>query len=149
MLSSQEEQEDRRRTMQNDALVREQTGTMHAHATAEAAIPRGRYSQVTTENVVGAKAGIASAYGACSPALAVQLPPENPLGYAIDDLDPGPVSPAQGLGDLPSGDAPSTLPSVGAQRGGRSPPIDGSAPEVLPASGKRGHAAEPSTLRRF
>ena len=144
MLSSQEDQRDRRETQRQDLSVRrqqEQTGgTMHAFAVADASTPRGRYSQVTTENVVGAKADIASAYAACSPALAVQLPDEPPLGEDNPALHPlGPASPAQAPGptsappladvgplsqssDLPSGDAPSALPSVDVQRGGRSLP---------------------------
>jgi hypothetical protein len=72
--------------MRNDARVREQGTTMHAFSEADAATPRGRYPQDTA--VVGSKADIAGAYGACSPALAVQLPDELPLGYSVDELEP-------------------------------------------------------------
>ena len=149
MLSSQEQQEDRRRTMLNDARVREQTGTMHAFAVSEAATPRGRYSQVTTENVVGARADIASTYGACSPALAVQLPDEPPLGFDNPALEPSMAPPVSSVEvtDPTSADALSPL-GRHADVGSFSQ-TDGSAPEVpFPAPGKRGDAVGPSTLRR-
>src|SRR5215471_21074574 len=102
MLSSQEEQEDRRRTMQNDARVREQGGTMHAHALAEAQTPRGRFSAVETTYVVGSKPTIA--YPAAGAHQADPCGTEPPTGYRIDDLGPE-YSLAHGQGDAV--DAPS------------------------------------------
>jgi hypothetical protein len=70
MLESQREQEDRRRTMQNDARVREQiervfaqdqsvprqASTFHQHAQADADTPLGRFSAVSAAYVVGSTA---------------------------------------------------------------------------------------------
>jgi hypothetical protein len=97
MLSRQEEDRERRETLLNDQRVREQGGTMHAFAEAEAGTPRGRFSAVETTYVVGSKADVASAYSAASSAHQTELPPEPPTGYRIDELDPGPFSPASAL----------------------------------------------------
>jgi hypothetical protein len=54
MLSSQEEQAERRRVFAQDQSVQRQATTMLAHAIADAAIPRGRFSAVEAATVVGA-----------------------------------------------------------------------------------------------
>ena len=109
MLSSQEEMEDRRRVLHNDRKVRE-GGTFHAFAEADAATPRGRFSDVNAAYVVGSKPGIASAYPAASAAHQTELPPEPALGYRINDLEPSAdllSSPAEQPG--PTSDDPSPL----------------------------------------
>ena len=109
MLSSQEEQAERRRVFAQDQSLR--SGTFHQHALAEAQTPQGRFSAHAAATVIGSKSGIASAYPAASAAHQTELPPEPALGYEIDRpdaFDPGPdVSPAQGLGD-PASDVPSS-----------------------------------------
>src|SRR5215471_5611458 len=102
MLSSQEEQEVRRRTMQNDARVREQGGTMHAFAVSDAATPRGRYSQVTTENVVGATAlpNYPAGPAWCADPGSQLLEP--PLGLDNPALDPSMSGVVEGSGGAPS-----------------------------------------------
>jgi hypothetical protein len=102
MLSSQEEQIERRRTFAQDQSVRAQATTMHAFAQADAQTPRGRFSAVETATVIGSKAGIASSYSACSSALAVQLPDEPPLGLDNPALEPARPDEAQAT-DGPAG----------------------------------------------
>jgi hypothetical protein len=87
MLSRQEEQQDRIETMRNDADVRrqqqQQEGTPLSAFAQEETIPRGRYSGLegSTPRIIGQTPGVAVAYPACSPALAIQLPDEPPLGH--------------------------------------------------------------------
>ena len=110
--SAQDEQAERRRVFAQDQSLRNQGGTMHAHALADAETPRGRFSAVSNAYVVGSKPDVASAYPAASSAHQTELPPEPPTGYAIDampELDPGPdASPlAQSLpnpASAPTGD---------------------------------------------
>ena len=54
MLSSQIEQEERKRTLDNDRKVRE-GGTFLAHALADAELPRGRFNAIANAQVVGAQ----------------------------------------------------------------------------------------------
>jgi hypothetical protein len=113
MLSSQIDEHERREVLRNDARVKQGT-TMHAFSEADAAIAQGRFTQVSAATVVGSTPNPASAYPACSPALAVKLPDEEPLGYRIDAMPEREILepfPAQGN----SGDAaiaPSTNPTA-------------------------------------
>jgi len=110
MLSSQEEQAERRRVLANDAGVRqqqrEQGSTFHQHAQADADTPRGRFAQVTTATVIGSKADAASAYPAASSSWQIQLPDEPPLGLDNPALEPSVLASAQATGPTPA-DAPS------------------------------------------
>ena len=168
MLSSQEEQEDRRRTLQNDARVREhqreqserqrvfaqdqslpkQATTFHQFAQADALTPRGRFSAVETSYVIGSKAGIASAYGACSSALAVQLPDEPPLddNPALEVASTVPTPQAtDGPADVPSTSVP---PGSMSERAGPSPLSSGD----MTADGEQSRkpsVMSPVTYRRF
>jgi hypothetical protein len=56
MLSSQEEQQERRRVFAQDQSVPRQGSTFHQHATADANIPRGRFSAVEAAYAVGSTA---------------------------------------------------------------------------------------------
>jgi len=61
MLSSQIDQEERRRVLENDRRVRDQQGsTFHQFAQADAQIP-GRFAAFSA-TVVGSNAGIASSH---------------------------------------------------------------------------------------
>jgi hypothetical protein len=51
MLSSQEEQAERRRVLANDQRVKEQSGTFLSHTHMDEG---GRFAQVTTAQIVGA-----------------------------------------------------------------------------------------------
>jgi hypothetical protein len=104
MLSSQEEQAERRRVMQNDARVREQSeeerrrtfapnqslpnqaSTFYQHAQADAATPRGRFSAVTAATVVGATA--VTNYPAAASHQRDPVGQEPSLGYRTDELEP-------------------------------------------------------------
>jgi len=117
MLSSQEEQQERRRVFAQDQSLR--SSTFHQHALAEAETPRGRFSAIANAQVVGATA--VPNYPAASAAHQIQLPDEPALGLDNPALDPGPLSPAQGF-DLTS-DAPTVSMSAGEQRNVRSLPF--------------------------
>ena len=56
MLSSQEEQAERRRVFAQDQSVQRQATTMHQFAQADAQTPRGRFSQIDAAYVVGSTA---------------------------------------------------------------------------------------------
>jgi len=113
VLSSQEEQTERRRVFAQDQSLRDQATTFHQHAVADADIPRGRFAAVDAAYVVGSKADVASAYPAASAHQADPCGPEPPLGYRIDDLnlsDPG--SDDTQAGPPPAG--PDTGPTLAA-----------------------------------
>src|SRR5262249_21082252 len=132
---AQREQHERQRVFAQDQSLRNQGSTFHQHAQADAQTPRGRFSAVDAAYVVGRKPDVAAAYPAPSSAHQTELPPEPALGYRIDampDLDPGPSSAAQGIGD-PASDVPSSRIAV--------PPVSmseraaGSLPTGDPSSG--------------
>jgi hypothetical protein len=108
MLSSQEEQAERRRVLANDARVREQAGTFMSHTHTEIG---GRYSNVGAQTIVGQTANpypAASAPFQCDP-----VPDEPSLGYSVEAMPEHeplePLSPAQGhSGDLTSDAPPGT-----------------------------------------
>jgi hypothetical protein len=79
MLSRQEEMAERQRVFDQDQSVPRQATTLHQHALADAATPRGRFSAVETATVIGSKPDAASAYPAASAAHQTQLPDEPPL----------------------------------------------------------------------
>ena len=106
MLESQIDQAERRRVLDNDRKVRE-SGTMHAHALADAQIPRGRFSAIDNAEVVGAKPF--TNYPAAAAHQADPVPDEPPLGFAIDELEPT-VSPPPVEAQAPD---PTSLPPLG------------------------------------
>ena len=86
MLESQREQEERRRTLENDRRVREQRGSAYIdYYTLEAG---GRFAQVAQATVIGSKATVAAAYPAASAAHQIQLPDEPPLALDNPALEP-------------------------------------------------------------
>ena len=98
MLTDQEERAKKRRTLLNDARVREQskngdTGTFLSHTHIDDA--GGRFAAVNAAKIVGQSPAIAAAYPAASSAHQTELPPEPSLGYPIDAMP---------------GDEPSTAP---------------------------------------
>jgi hypothetical protein len=138
MLEHQIDQAERRAVMRNEQRVKEQeqsrvfadqslpnkASTLHQHAVADADIPRGRFSAVEASYVVGSKPDVACAYPATSSAHQTALPPEQPLGYAIDELEQSMPTDAQVVGAPVSGDVPSSaIPFVGdVERGTGAPP---------------------------
>src|SRR5215831_19580703 len=110
--SDQEEQAEKRRTLLNDARVREQskngdTGTFLSHTHIDDA--GGRFSAVNAAKIVGQSPAIAASYPAASAAHQTELPPEPPLGYSIDEmpgLEPSTAPPVEATGD--PADAPSS-----------------------------------------
>jgi hypothetical protein len=92
MLSSQEEQAERQRVFAQDQSVARQATTMHAHAIADAAMPRGRFSAVETAYVIGSKPDAASAYPPAAPQQRDPCGPEPPLGYRVDEMPHEPSS---------------------------------------------------------
>jgi hypothetical protein len=71
MLSSQEEQAERRRVLANDARVKEQAGTFLSHTHMDEG---GRYAQVSSAQIVGQSA--VPNYPAASSPLQTELPDE-------------------------------------------------------------------------
>jgi hypothetical protein len=114
MLSRQEEEQERRATLENDLKVLEQQRgtTFHQHAVAEASIETGRFTAVNAAHVVGSQPAVR--YPAASAAHQTELPPEPPLGFSVNSLEPSAVSmsfPAvEQLGGAES--APSAPPDV-------------------------------------
>jgi hypothetical protein len=111
MLSSQEEQIERRRVFAQDQSLPNPGSTFHQHALAEAQTPRGRFSAVEASYVVGSKAGMASAYPAAAAHQRDPVPIEPPLGYSVNDLNPSDLEPSMAFVEAQPGgpaDAPST-----------------------------------------
>jgi hypothetical protein len=112
--SQQDEQAERRRVFAQDQFVQRQATTMHAHAIADAATPRGRFSAVEAQTVVGADP--IPNYPPAAAAHQIQLPDEPPLAWDNPALEPSADDEAQAPGPT-SADAPSTvIPSGDAQR---------------------------------
>jgi hypothetical protein len=89
MLTDQDEQAEKRRTLLNDARVRNQsqngdTGTFLSHTHIDDA--GGRFSAVNAAKIVGQSPAIAAAYPAASFAHQTELPPEPSLGFSIDEM---------------------------------------------------------------
>jgi hypothetical protein len=103
MLSSQEEQAERRRVLANDQRLKEQTGTYLSHTHSDMG---GRFAAVGAAYVVGSTA--LPAYPAAAAHQRDPVPPENPLGYAIDELEPCSAPPVAQAPDPTSADASST-----------------------------------------
>jgi hypothetical protein len=98
---------------------------MHTFAQSDAETPRGRFSAVETSYVIGSKADIAGAYSAASSAHQTELPPENSLGYCIDEmpeLEPSVLAEAQETGDAVVAPSASTTSSQDVEQGTASPP---------------------------
>ena len=131
--SDQEDQAEKRRTLLNDARVREQskngdTGTFLSHTHIDDA--GGRFAAVNAAKVVGQSPGIAAQYPAASAAHQTELPPEQPLGYRVDAMPGDELSmapPVEGFGDPadapPSDGGPATSSGgLVSERAGSSPP---------------------------
>jgi len=133
MLTDQEEQAEKRRTLLNDARVREQsrngdTGTFLSHTHIDDA--GGRFSAVNAAKIVGQSPAIAASYPAASAAHQTELPPEPSLGFSIDEmpgLEPTTAPPVEVTGDpadAPSSDDGGSATSSGglmSERAGSSP----------------------------
>jgi len=133
MLTDQEEQAEKRRTLLDDARVREQsrngdTGTFLSHTHIDDA--GGRFAAVNAAKIVGQLPTIAASYPAASAAHQTELPPEPSLGFSIDEM-PGlessmapPVEATGDPADAPSSDDGSPATSSGglmSERAGSSP----------------------------
>jgi hypothetical protein len=107
MTTSKMEEDEYRRQVLRDDLRAKVGASMHAFAVADAAIPLGRFTQVTAATVVGSTANAAGAYPAASAAHQTELPPERSLGYSIDDLEPPAASLVEAQAGEPAERAPS------------------------------------------
>jgi hypothetical protein len=101
MLSSQEEQAERRRVLANDQRVNEQSGTFLSHTHMD---ERGRFAQVATAQIVGADP--IPKYPAAAAHQRDPVPDEPGLGYRIDELEPS-MSACVEAQAGPADDAPS------------------------------------------
>ena len=89
MLSKQEEDAERRATLENDRKVREQQRgtTFHQYAQSTANDDAGgRWATVNAVSVVGADPAVR--YPAASAHQRDPVPTEPPLGYSVDDMPP-------------------------------------------------------------
>lgn len=163
MREEQIDQAERRETLENDRklleaerrrLQREGT-TFHQFAQADAATPRDRFHQVTVATVIGSKAAVGSAYPAASAAHQTELPPEEPLGFSVDEMpieSSTAASPVEAQGD-PTSARPEVTPlSSGEQQAVGSPlSSDDSAPGSAfppgPARDQRVAESSPSNER--
>src|SRR5262245_17153216 len=105
----QHQQQERRETLDNDRRL--QGTTLHAFAQEET-LDRGRFSAVGRPVVIGSAPGVAAAYPAASPALQVELPPEPPTNYCIDEMVPlEPPTAATSSAQAPASPVPDDAPS--------------------------------------
>src|SRR6516225_2400243 len=90
MLTDQEEQAEKRRTLLNDARVREQsrngdTGTFLSHTHIDDA--GGRFAVVNAAKIVGQSPAIAAAYPAAGVHQSDPVGTEPPLGFSVNNLE--------------------------------------------------------------
>jgi hypothetical protein len=161
MLSRQEEEADRIRTLHNDLKVREQqgrvyaqdqsqprqSGTLHQHAINEASIPLGRFSAISNAQVVGQGAQ----YSAAGPHQHDPCGPEPPLGYRVDALFPDnpALEPSADDEAQATGPTPQPLAPLGEARvGSFSPSGDMMADGEQSRSKSDGYVVSPVRFRR-
>jgi hypothetical protein len=143
MLSSQLDQEDRKRVLDNDRRVREQTGTFMSHTHSEMG---GRFTEVGAAHIVGSTA--LPNYPAAAAHQADPCGLESALGYRIDALEPLNPRP-DGQGNSGDADVPSPLaddvePASSFSHGDPAPEVQ------LPASVSANAGPPPvRNLRRF
>ena len=115
MLIRQEEEQERRETLENDRLVREaehqrilrEGTTFHQHAQSHANDEAGgRFASVNAVSVVGAEPAVrypAAGAHQCDP-----VGTEPPLGFSVNDLEPsmGTTRPTEDTGGAPSSAPP-------------------------------------------
>jgi len=151
MLSSQEEQAERRRVFAQDQSLRNQGGTFHQHALAEAETPRGRFSAVSAAYVVGSTA-TPQYPQASTPFQSDPVPDEPPLGFdnpALEPLGLASSSAPVAQGNSPNPALAPSAPLDVEQPGLGLSKMTAQQPEAsFPASGKRGHAAGSSRPHR-
>jgi hypothetical protein len=138
MLSSQEEQEERKRVTLQDADLRrqqqeqsqrDQSGTFFSHAAAEANVDLGRFGTLGNPTVVGAEPAVkypqlpsSSPWSGSDP-----VPTEPPLGFRIDampELEPEPffsASSVQATGGAPSSPCEDVVAPPSSPVGGPAP----------------------------
>jgi hypothetical protein len=114
--SAQDEMAERHRVFTQDQSLR--TSTLHQHAIADAATPKGRFTAEAHSSIVGQSADPWPKMPEGNPWAHDPVPKEEPLGFCIDDMRPleQTVSSAQGN----SGDATATSASPLAE--GTAPP---------------------------
>ena len=117
MLSSQEEQEERRRVFAQDQSLRNQGSTLHAHAVADAETPRGRYTAHERSTVIGSTGLPNYPAGPAWSADPGSQYVEPPLSFDNPALELGLATEAQATGPT-SADAPSLTPLSDAPRAG-------------------------------
>jgi hypothetical protein len=88
MREDQIDQAERRKILDNDLKVLQQQGsTFHQHAMAHAdELSQGRFAATGAPRVIGSTPTSASQYPSASAAHQTELPPEEPLGYCVDEI---------------------------------------------------------------
>jgi hypothetical protein len=167
MLSSQEEQAERRRVMAQDASLRQQqeeqrrvfadqslpnqASTYNQHALADAQTPRGRFSAVENATVVGSKPNAASAYPPAAPHQHDPCGQEPALGYRIDAMEPSTVFSSVSPVEQTDGPTDPATPLAGGSSFSQSddPATEGTAPPSASSRGARGLAGSSPPFRRI
>jgi hypothetical protein len=109
MLSKQEEDQERRETLENDLRVlRERGSTYHQHGVAQAdELSQGRFAATGVPSVTGATP--VPSYPAAGAHQADPVGTEPPLGFSVNDLGPSTdLSAVEQLGAPAAGSAPSS-----------------------------------------
>src|SRR6516164_1669285 len=98
--SAQDEMAERHRVFTQDQSLR--TSTLHQHAIADAATPKGRFTAEAHSSIVGQSADPWPKMPEGNPWAHDPVPKEEPLGFRIDEMEPleqPPALPAQGNSD--------------------------------------------------
>jgi hypothetical protein len=154
MLSRQEEEAERKAVFENDLQLLRQTGTFFSHGQAQALdTSGGRFGAAMGAPTVTGSTAIPK-YPAASSSHQVELPPEQPLGYSVDDMpiEPSAVSVTAAEQLAPAGAAPSPTvapPSDDGELGDAGASFSeiggGPALEEFPASGSTAKVGSPPT----
>jgi hypothetical protein len=146
MLESQREQEERRRTLQNDVRVREQTGTFMSHTHDD--IHQGRFAAIGPAVIVGSTEF--PNYPAAAAHQRDPVPDEPPLSpYENDAFEPS-TSSAGCIGDADVPPSPALSPCLDVEPA--SPPSSSGdpAPAHFPPGPARNRVAgSPVPYRRY
>jgi hypothetical protein len=151
-LKVQQQQEERRRTFAQDQSVPNPGSTFHAHAIAEAAMPRGRFSAVENATVVGANPVIDYPAGPAWSADPGAQCVEPPLGLDNPALEVASlVSTPQATGDPTDPATPLAVERVGSPLSqSDDPTTEGSAPpSASPRTQPGGVGSSPVPYRRY
>jgi hypothetical protein len=138
MLLDHADQDEKRRVLENDASLRT-AGTFFSHTHSDGDLG-GRFAAVGAQTIVGQSPNPYPPMPPNNPWARDPVPPEEPLGFSINEFEPSScTSPVQATGDpMPDGDAPSPIPLGDVQRADVGSPSLGNS--VPPTNAEDGNA---------